>query len=207
MASIIIHLAVAKELKEHLNISDERDYYLGAIAPDIAKQIGYDRNISHFIINSKDGIPNIDLFINRYPNFKYNSFSLGYFIHLYTDKLWFNGFIDKIVTNNPIKLLDGTSINATEEEISNMIYSDYTNLNIKVIEEYNIDLSLFYEDFKMPKTLITEIPTEKLDILIDKMGVMIENSKEKKAYAFDIRNIKKFIDNSVKEIPKILKKY
>lgn len=206
MASAIIHLAVAKELKKYLNVSDEKDYYLGAIAPDISKQIGQDRDISHFITNQKDN-PNINLFISRYPNFKYNSFSLGYFIHLYTDKLWFNGFLDKIVTNNSIKLLDGTSINVTEEEISNMIYSDYTNINSKVIEEYDMNLSLFYEDFKMPKTLITEIPIEKLDILIDKMGIIIENSKEEKVYTFDINQVKDFIDNSVKVIQKVLKEY
>lgn len=207
MASAIIHLAVAKELKKYLNVSDEKDYYLGAIAPDISKQIGQDRDISHFIINTKKDNPNINLFISRYPNFKYNSFSLGYFIHLYTDKLWFNGFLDKIVTNNSIKLLDGTSINVTEEEISNMIYSDYTNINSKVIEEYDMNLSLFYEDFKMPKTLITEIPIEKLDILIDKMGIIIENSKEEKVYTFDIDQVKDFIDNSVKVIQKVLKEY
>lgn len=206
MASAIIHLAVAKELKKYLNVSDEKDYYLGAIAPDISKQIGQDRDISHFITNQKDN-PNINLFIRRYPNFKYNSFSLGYFIHLYTDKLWFNGFLNKIVTNNSIKLLDGTSINATEEEISNMIYSDYTNINSKVIEEYDMNLSLFYEEFKMPKTLITEIPIEKLDILIDKMGIIIENSQEEKVYTFDIDQVKDFIDNSVKVIQKVLKEY
>lgn len=207
MASAIINLAVAKELKKYLNVSDEKDYYLGAIAPDISKQIGQDRDISHFIINTKKDNPNINLFISRYPNFKYNSFSLGYFIHLYTDKLWFNGFLDKIVTNNSIKLLDGTSINATEEEISNMIYSDYTNINSKVIEEYDMNLSLFYEEFKMPKTLITEIPIEKLDILIDKMGIIIENSKEEKVYTFDIDQVKEFIDNSVKKILDVLKVY
>lgn len=206
MASAIIHLAVAKELKKYLNVSDEKDYYLGAIAPDISKQIGQDRDISHFITNQKDN-PNINLFIRRYPNFKYNSFSLGYFIHLYTDKLWFNGFLNKIVTNNTIKLLDGTSINVTDEEISKMIYSDYTNINSKVIEEYDMNLSLFYEDFKMPKTLITEIPIEKLDILIDKMGIIIENSQEEKVYTFDIDQVKDFIDNSVKVIQKVLKEY
>lgn len=206
MASAIIHLAVAKELKKYLNVGDEKDYYLGAIAPDISKQIGQDRNISHFITNQKDN-PNINLFISRYPNFKYNSFSLGYFIHLYTDKLWFNGFIDKIVTNNSIKLLDGTSINATEKEISNMIYSDYTNINISIIEEYDMDLSLFYEKFKIPKTLITEIPTENLDILINKMGIIIENSKEEKVYLFDINIIKKFIDITTKRILEELEKY
>ena len=40
MASIIIHLAIANELKNRLKIDDYRDYFLGSIAPDISKQIG-----------------------------------------------------------------------------------------------------------------------------------------------------------------------
>ena len=88
-----------------------------------------------------------------------------------------------------------------------MIYSDYTNLNIKIIEDYNLDLSLFYEDFQIPKTSIKEIPIEKLDILINKMGIIIENTKENKAYSFDITLVKEFIDKISDEIIKELKKY
>ena len=40
MASIMIHLAIAKKVKEHFDIRKEKDYYLGAIAPDISRQIG-----------------------------------------------------------------------------------------------------------------------------------------------------------------------
>ena len=50
MASAVIHLAVAKELEKSLNIKYKKDYYLGAIAPDLAKQIGETKDKSHFII-------------------------------------------------------------------------------------------------------------------------------------------------------------
>ena len=89
MASAVIHLAVAKELEKNLNIKYKKDYYLGAIAPDLAKQIGETKDKSHFIINSPQDIPNINLFVNKYKKFKKNDFELGYFIHLYTDKLWY----------------------------------------------------------------------------------------------------------------------
>ena len=101
--------------------------------------------------------------------FKYNSFTLGYFIHLYADKIWFEEFIPKRSINNSIKLLDGTILNTTPEEMTELIYSDYTNLNIKVIENYNLDLSLFYDDFIIPKTTLKELPINILNILIDKM--------------------------------------
>ena len=205
MASAIIHLAVAKTLEKYLNIENKRDYYLGSIAPDISKQIGENKQKSHFLINSRDDIPNIELFINKYPNFKNNSFDLGYFIHLYTDKVWFSRFISQIYSGNYIKLLDGTVITTTPEELQNIIYQDYTNLNIKLLDEYKMDLSLFYEEFIKPNTQLDEIPTDKLNILIDKMGLIIENSKEEKPYTFDTFLILDFIDKVSQEILEILK--
>lgn len=208
MASAIIHLAVAKTLERNLNIENKKDYYLGSIAPDISKQIGENKQKSHFLINSRDDIPNIELFINKYPNFKENSFNLGYFIHLYTDKIWFSRFMPNIWSGSGtcIKLLDGTIINSTPEEIQKLIYQDYTNLNVKLLDEYKMDLSLFYEDFQIPNTNLDEIPVDKLNILIDKMGLIIENSKEEKAYTFDTFLILKFIDEVSQEILSILNK-
>lgn len=207
MASSIIHLAIAKKVAEKVDIENKKDYYLGSIAPDIAKQIGTSRDESHFIINSEEDIPNIRLFVKRYPTFKYNSFNLGYFTHLYTDKVWTKDVISNIVSNNSIKLLDGTIMNTTTEEIQQMIYSDYTNLNVEIIDEYNLDLSLFYENFEIPNTNIREIPVNRLDILINKMGIIIENSKENKAYTFDSYLIKEFINKTSEEIINELEKY
>ena len=207
MASVIIHLAIAKELRNKLDIDNEYDYYLGSIAPDIARQIGLDKNISHFSGNMKNEIPNMDLYVKRYPTFKYNSFDLGYFIHLYTDKFWEEEFIPKITNKDIIKLLDGTVLNLGKDEIVNLIYSDYTNLNIQIIEEYDLDLSLFYEEFKIPDTPIIEIPTNKLDILLNKMGIIIENSKSEKQYMFDIYTVKNFIEEVTNKVLEEIKKY
>lgn len=207
MASVLIHLAIAKELEDKLDIEDKKDYYLGSIAPDIAKQIGMRKADSHFSFNTRKDNPNLDLFVRRYPTFKYNSFNLGYFIHLYTDKVWENEIINKLTGSETIKLLDGTIINVPSDEVLRLIYSDYTNLNIQIINEYNLDLSLFYEEFKVPNTPLTEIPVDKLDILINKMGIIIENSTEDKQYIFDLYIIKEFINDIVKRVLEELKKY
>ena len=69
-----------------------------------------------------------------------------------------------------------------------------------------MDLSLFYEEFIVPNTSIEEIPKEKLNILIDKMGLIIENSKEEKPYTFDIFLVLQFIDEASQEILNILNK-
>ena len=207
MASTIIHMAIAKELEDKLEIKDKKDYYLGSIAPDIAKQIGLKRNISHFSDNIRKGIPDLKLFIKRYPMFKYNSFNLGYFIHLYTDKIWDEDILNKIVSNNSIRLLDGTTIKSNSEEIKELVYSDYTNLNQELIEKYNLDLSLFYEKFKIPNTELKEIPVDRLDILINKMSIIIENSKQEKKYTIDMNIVNNFIERCTKEILEEIEKY
>lgn len=206
MASAIIHIAIAKELLKEYNVDNEKDYYLGSIAPDIAKQIGMPRYESHFETDKKD-YPNIELFKNRYPLFQYNSFEFGYYIHLMSDKIWFEKFLPNIVENSSIKLLDGTILKLDEKQITDMIYSDYTNINISVIEEYNLDLSLFYEEFTPPKTNIKEIPVDKLDMLINKMGIIIENSKKEKSYIFDMLSINNYIKDTVETIKKDLNEY
>ena len=49
MASAIIHMAVAKVVKEKMNLSlNEKEYYLGTIAPDISKEINRSRDESVF---------------------------------------------------------------------------------------------------------------------------------------------------------------
>ena len=207
MASALIHLAVAKTLEQYLNIENKRDYYLGSIAPDISKQIGENKQRSHFLINTRDDIPNMELFTQKYPNFKNNSFDLGYYIHLYTDRLWFSRFMPLVTNGNYIKLLDGTVIFSAPTEIQGLIYQDYTNLNVQLLDEYKMDLSLFYEDFIKPKTTITEIPVDKLNLLLDKMGIIIENSKEEKPYSFDLYLILDFIDKTSQEILKHLEQH
>lgn len=204
MASAVIHLAVAKELEKYLKIENKKDYNLGAIAPDIAQQLKIEKTKSHFIYNTKSDIPNIKLFKEKYKNFMSNSFELGYFTHLYTDKLWFDGFIDSLTYSNSIKLLDGTIIHVPQKEIKELIYNDYTNLNTIIIDKYNIDLSLFYEEYQKPNTSIEEVPIDKLNILIDKMGVIIENSNLEKSYIFDITLIDNFINTCVEKIIKEL---
>ena len=95
--------------------------------------------------------------------------------------------------NNYIKLLSGDTIKCSKEDITKIIYNDYSNLNISLIEEYNLDLSLFYEKLETPNIDFDEIPVDKLQIIVDKMGIIIENSKKGGVYSFNIDNIKSFI--------------
>ena len=196
MASTIIHMAVANEINKSLK-RDNDLLLIGSIAPDLSRQIGESKVESHFLENIDNDIPNIDKFLDKYKNKLSDDFVMGYFIHLYTDYLWFKYFIPEIYQNDIITKLDGTKVKCNGRMIDMYIYNDYTNLNTRLLDEYNMDLSIFYNDLPKINNNITEIPIDKLHVLIDKMSVIIANSKEHKDFVIELNNIKQFIEMSV----------
>lgn len=200
MASAIIHIAVASEINKKLNM-DESRYLIGSIAPDIAKHIGETKVKSHFQ-DKNDNIPNLDKFLSKYGDKLNDPFILGYYIHIYTDYLWFKYFVPEIFDKDSsmIKKLNGEVVKCNGDMKKMYIYNDYTNLNIQVIDEYDLNLKIFYNDIPEFKYGIDEIPMDKINLVVDKLGLIIAATKEHKAFVFDITNIKKFIETSVKII-------
>lgn len=196
MASIVIHMCVASEINKKIELKNYNEFLLGAIAPDISRVVGWSRDLSHFIDRRQSIYPNINKFLKKYGNKLDNDFMLGYFVHLYTDYLWFKYFIRDIKYKGIITLFDGTKIDYDENMFRKYVYNDYTNLNVKLLDEYNLDLSLFYNPVVMPKIKMDEIPIDRLQELLDASSVIIENSKIKKNYLFDLTNIKEFISVS-----------
>lgn len=198
MASAIIHIAVANEVNKKLK-RDSSKLLIGSIAPDLSKLVGQNKIASHFLDNETD-IPNIDLFLNKYKNYLDDDFVLGYYIHLYTDYLWFKYFVTEIINNDYITKKDGTIVKLNGNMKCLYIYNDYTNLNIQLIDKYNLNLKIFYNEIPTLEYIIEEIPMEKLNLLINQAGVIIENSKENKNFIFDIKDVSKFIETSTKLI-------
>ena len=191
MASSIIHIAVANELNKVIN-KDRKKLLIGSIAPDISKHFGRGKIESHFQ-NTDDDIPNLDKFLSKYKNNLDDDFVLGYYIHLYTDYIWFKYFTPDFYNNGVIYKLDGTKAEISEEDMIKYFYNDYTSLNIKLIDKYELDLDIFYEELPVFEDIIKEIPMDKIQLIVDKTGIIIENSKEKKEYIFDMEKIYNFI--------------
>ena len=199
MASAVIHLCVAKEVNKYLHM-DENMLLLGSIAPDISKQIGETKEISHFLDHTnEDDIPNIDRFLAKYRSELNKPFEMGYFIHLLTDKYWFRDYIYQYIERYT---RDDTKKKITYTALKDIIYNDYTNLNIDLIDKYNLGLDIFSNEIEFPTSKITEIPMDRLDVLIEKMGQIIESSTEEKTFMFDTKDIEIFITNTVKYIIK-----
>lgn len=203
MASSMIHIAVANEINKVLKRNNKR-ILIGSIAPDIAKHIGMTKKNSHFQ-DTDDDLPHLDKFLNKYKGDLNDDFVLGYYIHLYTDYLWFKYFEPDFYKNGVIYKLDGSIENVPSEKKRDYFYNDYTNLNIKLIDVYNLDLSIFYEEVPKFNNIIKEIPMGKIDIIINQAGIIIENTKESKSYVFDMEVINKFISTSVEYILSNLK--
>lgn len=196
MASTMIHIAVANELNKNLKRNSDK-LLIGTIAPDISKNIGENKVKSHFLDNKYTDIPNLDKFLNKYGNYLNDDFVLGYYIHLLTDYLWFKYFMTEISDKNIITKLDGKKVKCTGKMFIKYIYNDYTNLNIKLIDEYNLDLKIFFNELPEFNNIIEEIPMDKLSIIVNKASEIIENTKVHKDMVFNLDNIKKFISTAV----------
>lgn len=199
MASAIIHMAVAHEINKVIKHDNDK-LLIGSIAPDISKQIGESKVKSHFLDNNDTNIPNMDKFLKKYKHRLDDDFVLGYYIHLYTDYLWFKYFITEIHEKDMVTKLDGSIVKVDKDMYIKYIYNDYSNLNIQLLDEYNMDLHIFYRDLPKIENIIEEIPMNKLQIIIDQSALVIQNSKVKKEYVFNIENIKIFIKTSVELI-------
>lgn len=206
MASSMIHIAVASELNKKLN-RDKSKLLIGTIAPDISKLIGESKRITHFVNDEteSDSIPDLDLFLKKYKNKINDDFVLGYYIHLFTDYLWFKYFLTEIWTEDMITKLDGTVVKCEGRMALQYIYNDYTNLNINLIDDYNLDLKIFYNEIPKIENIITEIPMNKLFLIVDKAGEIIENTKVHKDMVFNMKNVHKFIETTIDLITDNLK--
>ena len=145
MASSVIHMCIANEVNKYLK-KDFKGILIDSIAPDISKHINQTKKQSHFLDDATNNIPNINKFLNKYKPYLNDSFVMGYYIHLYTDYLWFKYFLPNFIKKDFVYTLDNKKVSLSEEVKLEYIYNDYTNLNIRLLDEYEMNLSIFYED-------------------------------------------------------------
>lgn len=112
MPGYVIHLAVAEEyIRKKGKKEDSNEFIKGVIFPDSVK----DKSLTHY--GEKSSKSNLYKFLEN--NKIDNSFNRGYFLHLLTDYLFYNRYIDTF---------------------SKDIYNDYDILNNYLIEKYKVKL-------------------------------------------------------------------
>ena len=118
MPGYVIHIATAQEyLKKHNSVENVDEFIKGVIYPDSTS----DKSTTHYGISS--GYSNIGKFLES--NKIDTSFNRGYFLHLITDYLFYNYYLDKF---------------------SKDIYNDYDIINARLIEKYNVNLPIEVKD-------------------------------------------------------------
>ena len=153
MAGYVIHLAIAEEyLKKHKDVKEDYDEFIkGVIYPDSVT----DKSLTHYGIKSSKVILKDFLQDNEINN----SYMRGYFLHLITDYLFYNKYLEKF---------------------SKDIYNDYDILNKRLIEKYNVVLPENIQNNVFYKEGETKILTMELAIkIIDEISDLNLNAVEK----------------------------
>jgi len=195
MASFLIHMCICDEVNKIIK-KDRKKILIGSIAPDIAKLVGINRDITHF-----GEYPTFkeEEFLSKYKENLNDDFVLGYYIHLYTDYLWDKYFINKIYKDGILTKIDGSKIKY-DGDICSFLYKDYDSLIEDVISTYNIDLSFLKEDIPNMPYIIEEVPMNKLKIVIDKTNELVNKKEKKDLNVMNMELINEFINLSKDEI-------
>ena len=156
MPGYVIHLAVAEEyLKKHKDKDEDYNEFInGVIFPDSIK----DKLLTHY--GEKSSVSNLYEFLKA--NKLENSFKRGYFLHLLTDYLFYNKYIDRM---------------------SKDMYNDYDILNKILIEKYDVRLPESVKDtvfFKDGQLVILSL--ELITKMIDDISNMDLELIEKEVY-------------------------
>lgn len=132
MPSFTIHLAVAKRYLENHRYENEEEFLNGVIAPDLMEKPN-----SHY--GEATSKPGLDDFILE--NKLDSSYNRGYLLHLYTDKIFYQQFLDM-------------------RGFKKDIYNDYDILNKSIVEKYKIDIPSQIKDIVSFKEGVTKLLVE-----------------------------------------------
>lgn len=146
MSGYVIHLAIAEEyIRKHKNENNNYDEFIrGVIFPD---GVG-DKSKTHYGQSSSK--VNLQSFLREHEI--NSSFEKGYFLHLLTDYLFYNRYIDTF---------------------SKEVYNDYDIINSHLMKKYNVTLPERVKSrvsFKEGKTKILSL--EKAQKIIDDISSM-----------------------------------
>lgn len=172
-----------------------------------------DENKKELCVNS----PRLDYFLLKYQDLVFHDFSaLGYFFHLYIDKVFFENFYSYVITcldqnyqptnlikdNLYIRVNKNGKIYLKDEFWSgrNNIYDDYTKLNCYCTQKFGFPFSMeelekfAHDGFINPG--IQEVDYRDIDEVLGKMKQFLlesEVSTEEELMAFSFEKMEQFI--------------
>lgn len=171
MAGYVIHLAVAEEyLRKHKSkVENYEEFIDGVIYPDSVK----DKSQTHY--GEKSSKSNLYDFLME-KNID-TSFNRGYFLHLLTDYLFYNHYVDTM---------------------SKDMYNDYDILNKYLIQKYNVIIPDKVKDFVffkegelkiLSRELVVKLIEDISNLDIDVVAEDVNNNPEKWTKIRELKNI------------------
>ena len=142
MPGYVIHLAVGKVYSKNNKINDLESFEKGIMAPDMEE----DKSKSHYGPFSSS--PGIKEFLEQQGIL--DSYNEGYFLHLLTDYLFYNKFLDRWEKS---------------------IYDDYDIINENIIKKYGIEIPKeIQEKVKFKQGNLTILKEEDIYKFIELVG-------------------------------------
>ena len=158
MPGFILHITTAKMLFDKYNMDVDQDAFgVGNLIPDSVS----DKTFSHFRHPSRNKklmvYPDMDLFLDKYQHLLSDSSCLGYYFHLYVDRIYAKDYIPQIVTfydENGLEVSDRADItHALIKRTGELVpiktffsdeyyYGDFTKLNTYLINRFDLSTSL-----------------------------------------------------------------
>lgn len=219
MPGYILHMTTAQILFNKYNLPVDRGTFeVGNLIPDSVS----DKTFSHFRHPSRQKklmvYPDMDLFLNKYKHLLSDSSCLGYYFHLFIDRIYAKDYVPQIVSFHNANGLEVSNradithafIKRTQELVpiktffsDEYYYGDFTKMNTYIINRFKLSTELLcnvvnpgieevnYKDIQKIQTHLQEY----LDISDDTLNEL---------KVFDIEDLLKFLEQTTDEFAKNL---
>lgn len=211
VSSYIMHICISDIIRRKHKLSEK--YLYGCILPDLQKELGIDREKTHFTKRiEKEGsirfLPQIDIATNELKDKLDKEVYLGYISHLIEDYIWFNKYIPKYtikLNENEVLYLKDNTIHSLVEYRNN-VYSDYRYFAKYVINKCEIDLTETLNAMKCilnSKEKILLLQNTNINVEILSGAILISKESIDQYIKECVSEVDKFVSNMLNNTDKI----
>lgn len=219
MPGFILHILSAEILLKKNTLSVDRDAFeVGNLIPDSVS----DKTYSHFRHpNRKEKLmvyPDLNLFLDKYKPLLTDSSCLGYYYHLYVDRIYAKEYIPQIVS-----FYDADGIEASDrKDITHALikqtgelvpiqtffsdeyyYGDFTRLNTYLINRFHLCTSL---KRNVTNPGITEVDYRDIDKIAGQLQEYLDVPEEEvnTLKVFETEDLIQFLENTANDFFKMI---
>ncbi len=223
MPGYILHITAAKMLFDKVKKSwdsvDRNAFQIGNLIPDSVN----DKTYSHFRHpDRKEKLmvyPDLDLFLNKYRHLLTNSSCLGYYFHLFIDRVYAKDYISQIITfydaNGQVASDRADITHALIKRTGEMVpvktlfsddyyYGDFTKLNTYLIKRFDLSTDIVGH---IDNPGIKEVDYENIKMIQKQLQGYLDVPEEaaNELRVFDIDDLLRFLDEASEQFIQFIK--